>query len=165
MVRQFIRLMLVPLLLASQGMAHAHHGIDGNGPDEHASHPHFHAGGHSNEAGAHVHDGATHASDQSHGDHSGHAIEADENDAAVVRADFPLGEHDSDAVYRGDSGPCARDSNSTNAGIDKDAAPSIIACVAHQGDAMQSQGLLCGQLPLPFFVACPIYLRTLALRI
>jgi ABC-type Zn2+ transport system substrate-binding protein/surface adhesin len=159
------------LLLANQGLlvAHAHRGAGFAGPDGHASHTHVHTGGH-------THGGPAQKSDHSHGDHaehapeSGHAPEADETFVKFVRAVFPNSDHDSNAVYCGESGPFARKLESTSARFGKNVAPSGVVVVAtrgvaHLGAVAPRFGPLSGRQPSAFSAACPIYLRMESLRI
>ena len=160
MIRRFFCLLLVPLMLANQGLcfAHTHHGMDIAEPEGHAARPHFHFGGH----GQH---GSTH-DDHHHGDHSGRDHRSDEHDAALPPAHAPIGDHDGDAVYCAEAVTFARDGNSVTVLSPKYFAVAAILHSADQSDdRLVRLGPLRGQPASVFDAACPIYLRTLSLRI
>ncbi len=164
MIRRFLCLLLIPLMLANQGLcfAHAHHGTDFAESEGHALRPHYHVGGHVHLDSTHNHD---QHSDHSHGDLSGHVLGSDEHGAALPQAMTSGGEHDSDAVYCGDPVTFARDRNTRSVLSAKDVTVSALHCVSNQSDGLLRLGPLRGQPPSVFEVAFPIYLRTLSLRI
>ncbi len=153
MIRRFVCLLLVPLLLANQGIcyAHSHHGADFAESEDHASRPHFHFGGHDHHKSTHDHNA----------DHSGCDHSHDDHDADLPPAIAPAGDHDADAVYCADAVTFARDGNTVIVLSAKDAA-AIALRVADQSDDWL---LRLGQPPSIFDAACPIFLRTLSLRI
>lgn len=159
MIRRFLCLSLIPLILANQGlcMAHAHHGNDMAEPEHQAQRPHIHIGGHGEDVST------AHHSDHSHSDHPRHVRGSDEYDAALPSAVVPVGEHDSDAVYCAESVNLARVAESVLPA--KNVTVSVIFHVAHQSEGLPRLGRLPGQPPSLFVAACPIYLRTLSLRI
>ena len=162
MIRRFLCLSLIPLMLANQGLclAHAHHGADFAEPERHAQRPHIHVGGHGEDLSTSHH---TEHSDHSHGDRPGHVPESDEHDAVLPSAIVPVGEHDSDAVYCAESMTLARDARSVLSA--KEVTVSVIFHVAEQTEGLPRLGPSRGQPPSLFVSACPIYLRTLSLRI
>ncbi len=163
MIRQFFCLLLVLLMLANQGLcfAHAHHAADVAEPEGHASRPHFHVAGHGHHESSHDH----HA-DQSHGQCPGPDHRPDDHDAARPAAIAPVDDHDADAVYRADAVTFARDGSSA---IVLSAKCVAVAAIVHGADQSDDKllrlGPLRGQSPSVFDAACPIYLRTLSLRI
>lgn len=167
MTHRLLCLLLVSLMLANQGLclAHSHHGTGVAVPKDHASRPHFHVGDHDH----HDHHDSTHGQDQqsdhSHGNQSDRDCPLDEQDTALPKAMAPIGEHDSDAVYCTSSVPVARNGNSVNVLSAKDVVLAPIFHVASQGNRSFCAGPIRGQPPSVFETACPIYLRTLSLRI
>lgn len=165
MIRRFFCLLLVPLMLANQGLlfAHAHHGTDVGEPEGHASRPHFHFRGHGHHDSTHNH---SQHSDHSHGDPSMDVPASDEYDDALPPVVSPVGEHDSDAVYGVETVTVARDGNSVSVLSAKYVAVAVIFRVVDQSDDyLLRLGPLRGQPESVFDTACPIYLRTLSLRI
>lgn len=161
MFRRIVCLLLALLIVANQGLslAHVHRGTDVDEPDDHAGHPHLHVG-------SHTQTGLTRQSDHSHDDQGRHQhTEVDEKSAMLVLAISPDGDHDSDAVYCGESASFVRDLDSTNASVEKDLVPSVMARVADQCDGSLCLGPLRGRSPSAYAAACPIYLRMLSLRI
>ena len=163
MIRRFLCLLLVPLILANQGLcfAHVHHGTDIVEPEGHVSRPHFHFGGRHDST--HDHD---HHADHSHGDHSGRDPRSEERDAALPPSIAPIGDHDADAVYGAAAVTFARDRNSQIVPLTKHVAAVAILQGADQSDDwLLRLGPLRGQSPSVFDTACAIFLRTLSLRI
>ena len=160
MIRRFLCLLLVPLMLTSQGLcfAHSHHAAE---PEGHALRPHFHFGGHGHDESSH--DESTHDHDH-HADHSGHNPRPGEHDAVFPAVIAPIGDHDADAVYFGETVTFARKGNSVIVPL-LSAKYITVATILRVAD--QSEGWLqrLGQPPSVFDAACPIYLRTLSLRI
>jgi len=162
MIRRFFCLLLVPLMLANQGLcfAHAHHRTHIVEPEGHSSRPHFHFGGHDHHDSTHDH----HA-DHSHGDHSGRDRWSGDGDAAVPPSIAPICDHDTDAVYCIEAVIFARNENSVIISAKYVVVDAILG-VAHQNDDWLFRlGPLRGQPASAFNAACPIYLRTLSLRI
>ncbi|MCH8045461.1 MAG: hypothetical protein IID44_17260 [Planctomycetes bacterium] len=165
MIRRLFRLLLVPLMLANQGLcvAHAHHGTDVAEPEGHAARSHIHLGGRSQPDSTNDHE---HHGDHSHGDHSGCDHRPDKHDAALPSAIAPIGEHDADAVYGMETIILARNGRTVTVVSTTNFAASAILRVTHQSDDwLVRLGPLRGQPPSVFDAACPIYLRTLSLRI
>ncbi len=147
MIRRFVCLLLVPLMLVSQGpcFAHSHHGTGMAEPDGHASRPHFHTGGH-----------------RHHADHSCRDHRHGPRDAALPPAIAPVGDHDADAVYCADVAALACGGNSAIVLSAKHVAAAVVLRVAEPSD---DRLLRLGQ-PLSIFdVDGPTYLRTRSLRI
>jgi len=160
MFRRSISFLLASLLLANQclSVAHAHPGSDFAEREGHDARPHFHLGSHAHEA-LHQH------SDHRHNDHLGHASGVNEYDASAVQGVVPFGEHDADAVYCGQSTLFPRSLGSLRPFVEKDSVAFAILDVMHQKDRLLRAGPLNSQLSSVFDEACPIYLRTLSLRI
>lgn len=160
-----IRLLLVPLMLANQGLcfAHTHHGTDVAVPEGHASRSHFHLGC---DGRPDTTNDQQHHADRSHGDHSGHDHGSAERDAALPPAITPTGDHDADVVYGTETITLARNGSTVTLISTIDLAASAILRVTEQtDDGLLRAGPLRGQPPSVFDAACPIYLRTLSLRI
>ena len=163
MRRRFLCLLLVPLMLANQGLcfSHTHRGTDVSEPEGHASRPHFHFGSHGQHDSTHDHD-----ADHSHGDNSGRDQRSDDHGTAVPPSIAPLGDHDADAVYCVEAATIARDENSVIVLSAKYVAVAAVLYIAQQSDvSLLRVGLIRGRPPSVFAAACPIYLRTLSLRI
>ena len=154
MIRRFLCLLLVPLMLTTQGVCfvHSHHAAE---PESHALRPHFHFGGHGHNESTHDHD--------HHADHSSHDPRPGEHDAALSPAIVPIGDHDADAVYFGEAVTIARhDGNSVIVLLTKYIA---VAAILRVSDQSESSLRRLAHPPSVFDAACPIYLRTLSLRI
>ena len=165
MLRQFVCLLLVCLMLANQGLclAHSHHGTDVAESEGHASRSHFHFGHHGQPISTNDQE---HHEDHSRGDHSGRDQSSNEHDAVLPPAMAPIGDHDADAVYCAESVAVARDGNSVIVPSAKHFVAAAILDVAYQNDDwLLRLGSLRGQPPSVLDAACPIYLRTLSLRI
>ena len=165
MIRRFLCLLLVPLMLANQGLcfAHSHHGTDVAVPEGHASRSHFHSGGDGRPDST---NDQKHHGDHSHGDHSGYDHGSDEHDAALPPAIAPAGDHDADVVYGTETITLARNGRTVTVVSTIDLSASAILRVTHQtDDGSLRVGPLRGQPASVFDAACPIYLRTLSLRI
>jgi hypothetical protein len=164
MIRRFLCLLLVPLMLANQGLclAHSHQGTDVAEPAGHASRPHLHVVGHSHHESTY---GQKHDGNQSHDDHAGGNQRSGDSDAAVTLTSAPIGGHDTTAVYFSKALDFARDTTSVIVFEKFGDVPAILA-IAHQNDDRARH--YCpgrGQQASFFDAACPIYLRTLSLRI
>jgi len=155
MTRRFFCLLLVSLMLANQSLcvAHTHHGTGVAEPEGHASQSHFHFGG----LGQHKL-----AQDQElHADHS-----CDDEGHAALSNIAPISNHDIDAVYCGEAAAVARDGTSVIVLLAKYVAVVAIHCVTdHNNDSLLRLSSLRGQSLSVFETACPIFLRTLSLRI
>ncbi len=147
-------------MLANQGLglAHAHLGGSFAEPDGHGARPHFHIGNA-------THDALTHDADHSHEEHTSHARGDDEHKAALVRSVSPASEHDSNAVYCGESTPFALRIRPERNFVEKDVTSSAILHVVSHSDRLLDLGRRGSQPPSIVGLACPIYLRTLSLRI
>ncbi|MDA1049356.1 MAG: hypothetical protein O3C40_02610 [Planctomycetota bacterium] len=163
MFRRLLCLLLVALMLASQGLrpAHSHRGADFAEPEGHDSRSHFHVGGHTHHHSQHH---SAQGSDHSQGDHAPRVPPFDAHDATLVRSLLPAGDHDASAVYRAETETFARDGNSVRV-LAENVAPSAILRVANRSDGLLRLGPLRGPPASIFDGACPIYLRTLSLRI
>ena len=161
MIRRFLCLLLVPLMLVNQAMcfAHSHHGTDIAEPEGHASRPHFHFGDHGHHDSNRDH---KHHAKQSHGEHFGHHPRSDEHDAAFPLEITSVSDHDANAVYFTETVTIARDGNSVVVLSSKYVTVAAILRVAEPSD---DWSLRLGQPASVFDTACPIYLRTLSLRI
>lgn len=161
MTRRFVCFLLVAVMLANQGLvfAHVHHAADGPGPDGHNSRSHFHLGGHDDHSADHE---ATHSVI-----HRGNVDgETREHDGDLPSVAMPVGDHDANAIY------CTE----TVALAQSGATPVIVpaTCVwgvaslavdAQSDDSLLRLGPIRGKPASIFDTACPIYLRTLSLRI
>lgn len=163
MIRRLFTLLLVFLMLANQGLclAHVHHANELAEPEGHAARPHFHVGGHVHRDRAHDHQHA----DDSHPDHLDSVPDSGNRGATFSPATSTGSEHDSDAVYCGESVTIARIGNSVDVLPDNDVAGIGILHAAIQDDGSRHIGPLRCQPPSVLDAACPIYLRTLSLRI
>lgn len=163
MIPRLICRLLVLLMLANHGLclAHAHHGTDFAEPEGHGLRAHFHVGGDVQHHSSHNHN--RHA-EHSRVDRSGHVPGSEEHDA-LPPVISPADEHDSDALYCAEPVTFARDGKRVTALSAKDVAMVAILGVANQGDGLLRLGPLRGQPPSVFEAACPIYLRTLSLRL
>ncbi len=165
MTRRFICLLLVPLLLANQGLAvaHSHYAADIVEPEGHGLRPHFHVGGHDHHNSAHAHE---HVAAHSHSHHSDGDRESDQPDEALPPAIVPLADHDVDAMYFAGAVTLARGAATPSVVPAKFIALAAILDVAESSnDTLLRLGPIRGQLPSVLDAACPIYLRTLSLRI
>ncbi|PHS14841.1 MAG: hypothetical protein COA78_05520 [Blastopirellula sp.] len=168
MIRRFLCLLLVPLMLANQGLcfAHSHFGTDILDSEGHSSKPHFHAGDHNHYElkSDHVAQGQV---DQTQGQHSDR-MPSSEHDGEDHSKDHlsliqPSTDHDADAVYYPEAATLAHFRQMVV--IDS---PFCLAFAATSPAAHQNKDglLLSGQSPNSvFYPDCPIYLSTLSLRI
>ena len=146
-MRLAFSLLLIPVVLVSQGFcfAHTHQGTGVAAPDGHSSRPHFHV---------HGVDG-----------HHHHDADADHDDPSP-RLSEPLGSHDADAVY------CP---TSVAFGVGRHAVSALAVqqlfdvpflwAIGTADVAAVSRGNSRSQPPPLWHSRCPIYLRTLSLRI
>ena len=151
-------------MLANQGLlfAHVHHAADGPEPAGHNSQSHFHLGGHDDHDAAHVdnHE-ATHS--HHHGDVD---CETSEHDGDLPSTVMPLGDHDANAIYCSETVALARDGATLVVLPAKRASVVSGFYVAEQSDdRLLRLGPIRGQPASVFDAACPIFLRTLSLRI
>ena len=157
MIRRFLRLLLVPLMLANQGLCLAlvHHGSSAE-PEDHASRPHLHID---------THHHTTHDHQQSGHSHDLPPVESGEQDDSLPSAIGPVGEHDSDATYGTEASIGIRDPNSS--GVVSAKYVTLLAFDHHfeHSDRLFRSGSVRGQPASVFEAARPIYLRTLSLRI
>ena len=148
-------------MLVNQGLcfAHSHHATDIAEPESHASRPHFHFGGH----GHQTHD---HHADHSHGHDSDRDPPPDDHNGGCAPFIRPAVDHDADAVYCTGTVTLAQDGRTLAVVSATYFAASAILQVTHQNDDwLLRPGPLRGQPASVFDAACPIYLRTLSLRI
>ena len=164
MIRRFVCLVLVLPMLANQGLclAHSHQGTDVAETEGHASRPHFHVGGHRRHESS---NGQEHDGNHSHDDHGRRDQRSGDSDAPVTLTNAPIGGHDTTAVYSSETVALARDANRAIV-FEKFVEMPAILRVVHQNDdrALHSCPSR-GQPASVFDAACPIYLRTLSLRI
>ncbi len=169
MIRRVISLLLMPLMLANQGLclAHAHHDSQ---PPDHASRPHIHSGSHSHGDADHGHDhDAVHAPDND-ADHSHESAHHPDEGAAelvtatpVLRTSAP--DHEHDAVYFAVTTPITLKTDSAVKRLADDQAAGWMLCVeASEGTAIRPWPVVGPPLAL-FDADCPIFLRTLSLRL
>jgi hypothetical protein len=101
MLRRILSLLLMPLVLASQGLvvAHSHQGNHVSEPAGHAARPHFHVGDNEH----HHHRGNSHSHKHQHGNRSDHHHHSQtghpDDEGAVADGLMPTRSHDDDAVY------------------------------------------------------------------
>jgi hypothetical protein len=164
MIRRFVCLSLVAVMLANQGLlfAHVNHAADGPEPAGHNSRSHFHLGGHDHHTTAHVDNHkATHS--HHHGDVD---RETGEYDGELPSTVMPLGDHDANAIYCAEAVALARDRATSITFPAKCVWGVSSLCVADRSDdRLLRLGPIRGQPASVFDTACPIYLRTLSLRI
>lgn len=159
MIRRIVSLLLVPLLLANQGLAvaHSHHAADVAEPAGHGARPHFHVGGHDHHNSAHNHE---HVAVHAHS-HRGH-----DPDETLPSAIVPLEDHDADAMYFAGAVTLARGAITPSIVPAKFIVLAAVLGVAERSsDRLLRLGPICGQPRPDSDTACPIYLRTLSLRI
>jgi len=149
MIHQTLCLLLIPLMLANQGLlfAHAHHGTDITEPGGHMSRTHFHAGNH---------------------DHHTDCSQEDDTDSADDRELFLRSavDHDADAIYCTATVSLAQGGRKVNAVLTTSYTASHLLQVVNQNENwLLRLGPSSGQPPSVFDTACPLYLRTLSLRI
>ena len=158
MIRRFLCLLLVPLMLANQDLCfgHVHGGSDFAEPKDHESRPHYHFGGQNDRAHDHQHSGRSHEEPTE---------DSDEQEGSRLAIISPIGSHDSDAVYCTELLTGAREGNSARIVSAKHVAGSNLGHLADHRDRLLRRGQLRGQPMSLFDAGCPIYLRTLSLRI
>ena len=139
-------------MLANQGLClgHVHRGRDFAQPEGHNSRPHLHFGGHD----LHAHDEAT-----------GHISDSGIPKRALAAAIVFVSEHDSDAVYFSDMLNGTREATLATVVLAKYVATAAVGHLADHSDRLLRLGSVRGQPASVFDAACPIYLRTLSLRI
>lgn len=151
-------------MLANQGLlcAYVHHAADGPESAGHDSRSHFHLGGHDHHTTAHVDNHkATHS--HHHGDVD---RETGEHDGDLPPTVVPLGDHDANATYCAETVALARDRATPITFPAKCVWNVSGLCVAdHIDNGLLRPGPIRGQPASVFDAACPIYLRTLSLRI
>ena len=165
MLRRLFCLMLGFLMLANQSLclAHVHHGMEMAEPKDQASRPHFHMGGHGHidSTGDHKHD-ADHAHDHRP---SRRQNPSDGNAPFAVASVTSCADHETDVVYVAESVTIARDSTAVNLSVNYVAVPIMLGIGHHDDSRLLGFGPIPGQLSSVFDAACPVYLRTLSLRI
>lgn len=160
MIRRFFLFLLVVLTLANQSLclAHVQHEHGTGDPEGHDSRPHVHLGGHKHHHDSPGHDHHSHGSDSSPKNSSERVPKSP--------CSCPLGDHDSDAVYVGESEALVLSCDSANVLNDKQVVAGLaIVPAEHRGDELLHAQPLGGQ---SFFLddgTCPIYLRALFLRL
>ena len=154
-MRRVLSLLLIPLLLASQGLCfvHTHQGTHTGEPDGHSSRPHFH-----------VHGVAEHH--HHHADHSHRHDAGDDHEEPAVPAIEPVADHDADAVYCSETVVIGTGRQSRSELTLK----QLIAASFWQSPATLdidplNRGNLSVHPPPLCATRCPIYLRTLSIRI
>lgn len=156
-----LSLLLVPLMLVNQGLcfAHAHHGSGFAEPDGHGARLHFHLSGRDDSESGHR---ADQLAANLHREHT--ADRPVEHEHARHSEVAPVGEHDADAVYFAESAPLAREGRSIS---DYDTTDGVAATIFREIPARTSLRLEPGvtQRLSSFDAACPVYLRTLSLRL
>ena len=166
-MRQILSLLLIPLVLASQGMvfAHSHHGMNLAESLEHAARPHVHVGG----GGHHHHphtDQHSHESASGHHDHhpSGHH-ENDDDDYGTTDL-VPLASHDDDAVYGPDAFSISLSGQSNALRLTQAIAPHwcVWNAIVPEAPRLNAASGYC-QPPPSSLSGGPLYLRTLSLRL
>lgn len=144
-------------MLANQGLclAHVHRGSDSAEPEGHASRPHFHVD---------PHHGTTHEQQQSGHSHDVPPVESGAQDDSLPSMS-PVGEHDSGTVYDTEASIGIRDPNS--AGVESAKCATLMAFhqLSDHSDRRLGSGSVRDQPASVFDADCPIYLRTLSLRI
>lgn len=156
MTRRVVSLLLVPLVLASQGLclAHTHLGTQAPAASGHAARPHFH-----------VHDSGDHH--QHHAGHGHHHDGADDpEDELPVTSVAPIDDHDADAVYCPEAVVLStgRHAKANLAAKLFGAAP--VVWMDHTLVVATLRLAHRWSQPPPFRDShCPIYLRTLSLRL
>ena len=154
-MRRVLSLMLIPLVLAGQGLcfAHTHQGTHTGEPDGHSTRPHFH-----------IHGVAEHHRHQA--DHSHHHDAGDDQEESAVSAIEPIADHDADAVYCTETVAIGANRQSKSELTVK----QLISVLFWQSPAIVeistvNRGNSSGRPPPLCAARCPIYLRTLSIRI
>jgi hypothetical protein len=150
MIRRVISLLLIPLLLASQGLCfgHSHRGGSVVESEGHDARPHFHIHGHRHHHhGGHHHHGAKHQSK-----------------ADALKGFQPVDSHDDNAIYLAATVMFSTMRNVAAQWLAKHWLDVPFAkVVAHEVVVSDQSGYLWNQAP-PIDSACPLYLRTHSLR-
>jgi hypothetical protein len=157
MIRPFLTLLLVPLMLANQGLcfAHSHHDTNIVESEGHASRSHFHTGDHDHES---KNDHADHSQRQ-HSDRTPSSEHDGGDHPTLIQSST---DHDADAVYSPEAATLAHFRQTVIIDLPLGLVSSaIVQTTHHDGNWL----LLRGQPTSVFDTACPIYLRTLSLRI
>jgi hypothetical protein len=173
MVRHVISLFLMPLMLANQGpcLAHTHH-ASLTEPLDHASRPHIHLACHGHNDAVQSHDHAAAHTHDHHADHSHHSAQqpdegADEWASESPQAGSSAPEHEHDAVYFAVTTPITSKAD-WNGGRRADDQPfgwMLYVPSPDEDNVFLRLGPRTG-LPTALMDAdCPIFLRTLSLRL
>jgi hypothetical protein len=163
MSRRFVCLLLVPLLLANQGLslAHSHLGTEVATPEGHSSRPHIHFGGHDHHAAAH---GDDHVAGHLHKHSSDSEHRTNKHHEAVATAIETAGDHNADALYFAQTVTLARDCDASSILLAKHNVVATTHQTADSGDwRLRLRPLRYSASE--FDADCPIYLRTHSLRI
>ena len=149
MTRRIVSILLVPLLLVSQGFwaAHSHAGTSVAEPEGHSAraHVHLHGGEHHHHHSHHEHDGD----------------DSDDRPPASPVEPGPL-DHDSDAVYLSET-QLYTDAKPTKVAK---ADWSVLCMIADDSTSIAEAQFTAGlrSPPPPIHLKCPIYLTTLSIR-
>lgn len=164
MIHRFLCRLLVVVMLANQSLcfAHSHDGTDIAESESHASRSHFHLGGHDHHGST---NGREHDESRSHDDHSNRDQRSTDDEATITPMVSPIFDHDTDAVYCTESVAFARGRHSVVVSAKYVEVPAVLEVVHQNDDRLRRVGPLLGQPASVFDAACPIYLRTLSLRI
>ena len=167
MMRRVLSLLLIPLVLASQGLAfaHSHRGTTVTEPAGHAARPHVHVRG-----AGHHHPGDGHSHKQSHGKDSGHHSHHQgghhEEEHAVAVGLMPPCSHDDDAVYLPETVTVrANRLSASDVGMMQGMNVSPLGnFTVSDGPRLAAASAYCQPPPLSLSGG-PLYLRTLSLRL
>lgn len=165
MFRRVLNLLLAALILVSPGQyaAHAHHGDDLAEPNDHAMRPHFHLGNHGHHHTDHGEECHGHHSRDKHWDGCNRC-----NDCAnaCLLVDPSFSDHDSSAVFIPAGVTRIRDGGVVRLPSITDFAPLAIQPLPQQHNEWQLRSVSPrGEPPSSLDWSCPLYLRTLSLRI
>ena len=172
MFRRIVHLLLMPLMLANQGLclAHVHHGTGVAEPPDHASRPHIHFGHHRHDDAAHGHDhdaahSHKHDADHSHQSTSNSDAAADKLEIASPQLSTLAPDHEHDAVYFPVTTAFASKADSDFGQAIGDQAAGLPYVVESNGENPLRLGPLCRRPPSLVDADGPIFLRSLSLRL
>lgn len=157
MTRRVLSLLLIPLLLVSQGMCFGHsHRDDSVAESEaHNARPHFHVHGHRHHHhNEQHHDGAKHRHDAQHHRHP----------SETPAGDPPVSSHDDDAVYLAAMMTFSTICSVSAVWIGKHWLVATFTKIANCEVILAVRSGYLWNQPPPIDPTCPLYLRTQAFR-
>ncbi len=157
MTRRIVSLLLMPMLLVSQGLCfgHSHQGDSVTEQEGHDARPHFHLHGCGHQHhGDHDHDDAKHQSEA----HQRH------DKVEILTGYLPVAPHDDDAVYVAATVMLPTIRSVAADAVGKFWLETPFAKVVASDVVVSHLSGILSSLPPPIVSACPLYLRTLSLR-